>query len=188
MTLFSTLKWDFYVQALIPFCAWLFVYYAVRTKAPVISTQKAAGETIISILRTEMQARPGQKVKIYDLGSGWGGLCLAVAKSFPDAEIVGLEMAWPAWLFSFLRMKWSGLKNLRFRCCNFWKHDIGDGDVVLSYLGDAIQPPLAAKLREQHRPGRLVISNTFPLPKDWVPFQRVPTAAWLSKEILLYRQ
>jgi SAM-dependent methyltransferase len=178
----------FFVQGLIAVLAIAYAYYAWRTKVPLVFTQRAARNVILGLVREEMAARPGQKLKIYDLGAGLGGLCLVLAREFPDAEIVGLEMGWPIWAFAVLRGFLSLRKNVRFLQCDFWKHNISDGDIVLCYLGDVVMADLRDKLRRESRKGRLFISNTFPLPADWPPEQRIPIAAVLSKEILVYRQ
>jgi hypothetical protein len=163
-----------------------FVYYAIRTKIPLIPTQKAAREALLSVVRTEI--RPKQKVRIYDLGSGAGGLCLAVAKEFPNAEVIGLEMAWPIWLFACLRQKASRRKNVSFKLINFWKHDIGEADVVFFYLGDVVMKKMGDKLRRETRRGCLIVSNTFPLPPDWPILRRIRIPAKVSKDLYVYRQ
>jgi len=188
MHFLSGLSWGLYVQALVIACMVTFIYYTCRTKIPLVATQAAARNVILSILKTEIDARPGEKIKIYDLGSGLGGLCRTMAREFPGAGVIGIEMGWPIWLYARTRLILCPQKNLRFLCRDFWKHDIRDGDIVVFYLGDVVMSQMAEKLRRDARPNRLIISNTFPLPKDWAPIQRIPVAARLSKEIYVYRQ
>jgi SAM-dependent methyltransferase len=188
MGFLSGLHWELYVQALILICAVTFTYYTWRTKIPLVPTQAAARNAVMTVLQAEFEARLDKKIKIYDLGSGLGGLCRTIARRFPDAEVIGIEMAWPIWLFAFARLKLRPRKNLQFLFGDFWKYDISDGDIVVFYLGDVVMAMMAEKLRNEARPNRLIVSNTFPLPKDWAPIQRIPIAAWLSKEIFVYRQ
>lgn len=165
-----------------------YVYYCWRTKVPIFPTQGAARQAVVAAILAEAQSRPGQTLKIIDLGSGTGGLCRAVARALPAAQVTGYEIAWPAWLVSVVLGLWGRLHNLRFKCSNFWLDDISDADIVLCYLGIVVMPTLSEKLRHDRHPGRLIISNTFPLPNDWQPFQRIAVPASLSKQILLYRQ
>ena len=180
--------WDFYVEKLILILYLVFTYYALRTKIPLMPTQRAARKIILSVMQAEIASRPEQSIKFYDMGSGLGGLCFTIAKKFPQIDVVGLEMAWPAWLYSVVRQKLSRRNNVRFYCTNFWNHNISDGDIILFYLGYAVMQQMADKLRTEPRTNRLIISNTFPLPKDWEPTQKTPVTALLSKEIIVYRQ
>jgi precorrin-6B methylase 2 len=165
-----------------------YVYYVWRTKVPVVPTQAAAREVIIAAILAEVQRRNGQTLKIYDLGSGAGGLCLAAARAVPSAQVIGLELAWPAWAFSLVRQKLLGIRNLRYLRGDFWEYDISDGDIILSYLGIVIMQLLSEKLKREAREQRLIISNTFPLPTEWSPIQKIDVPAFLSKQVLLYRQ
>jgi len=186
----SSVDWFFVVQTLIPVCALTFVYYTIRAKTPPIHTQGAAQEVILRLIKEHLaqQPSPHEKIRIYDLGSGFGGLGLAVAKAFPEAEVVGYELAWPYWLVSCLRRVAQKQKNAHFYLGDFWKKDISDGDIILVYLRDVVMNELSDKLRREARPRRLVITNTFPLPADWTPFARIPIAAAVSKEVIVYRQ
>ncbi len=165
-----------------------FVYYTWRTKIPAVPTQQSARSVILDVIRQELQEHPRSQPVIYDLGCGWGGLCLTVAKEFPQAKVIGLELAWPALLVSWVRKLILGRRNFHILRRDFWRYDISNGDIVLCYLGDVVMADLRDKLRREPRANRLLISNTFPLPKDWQPLKRVAIPAVLSKEVIVYRQ
>lgn len=165
-----------------------YVYYCWRTRVPIVPTQAPARAEIVAAVQAEVAARPGEQLKLYDLGAGTGSLCLAIARAVPAVTVVGLELAWPAWGWSMLKQRWSRLRNLSFMRGDFWHHDISDGDIILCYLGVVVMPQLSGKLLHEPRANRLIISNTFHLPKEWQPFQRRSVPAMLSKEVLLYRQ
>lgn len=165
-----------------------FLYYAYRTKAPAIPSEDVARDAIISVIREEIASRNGGKVKICDMGSGLGGLCMAISKAFPEAEVAGLELAWPACLIAWFKKTLCLRGNLSFKCCDFWKHDIGEYDIVVCYLFDSFMRKLGPKLRNESRDNRLIISNTFPLPDDWTPIQRVPVTAKYCRGVIVYRQ
>ena len=167
--------------------ALVYAYYTWRTRVPIVTTQRAARKLIIDRLRRELAARPGETPTIVDLGSGLGGLALAVARAFPQARVIGREYAAPAWLYAEARRRLLGRRNLRFERCDFWTRDLADADIVLVYLGDVVMQHLSDKLRAEPRANRLILSNTFPLP-GWQPVERVAVPVRLSKEIIVYRQ
>lgn len=182
------MDWEFALHLTIAISGVTFVYYTWRTKIPAVPTQGSARAVILDVIRQELQENPRPQPVIYDLGCGWGGLCLAVAREFPQARVIGLELAWPALVISWLRKLVLGRRNLHIRRSDFWRHDISDGDIVMCYLGDVVMADVRDKLRREAKPGRMFISNTFPLPKDWAPFKRIPIPAVLSKEVIVYRQ
>lgn len=182
------MDWEFALHLTIAVSGVTFVYYTWRTKIPAVPTQKSARTVILNLISQELHEHPRPNPVIYDLGCGWGGLCLAVAKEFPQAKVIGLELAWPALIVCWLRKLVLGRRNWKILRRNFWRHDISDGDIILCYLGDVVMSDLRDKLRREARNGCLIISNTFPLPKDWPSLKRVPIPAVLSKEVIVYRQ
>lgn len=165
-----------------------YVYYCWRTSVPVVPTPATARQTIVQAIIEEAQQRQGQPLVILDLGSGTGGLCLDAARALPESQVIGLELAFPVWLWSVMRARWRRQKNVKFILTDLWDYDIGSATVIVTYLGIHLMPRLSEKLLQQPHPGRLIISNTFALPEEWKPFRVIPTPAMLSKKILLYRQ
>lgn len=105
---------------------------------------------------------------IYELGSGWGALAIAAAKEYPQAQIIAVELSpLPLWI-SKMRARIGGHKNIRFICGNFYDLDLGDADVVLTYLTINLLKELRPKLEAELKPGACVICNTFPV-EGWVP-------------------
>ena len=91
---------EFLFQLLVAITAITYVYYCWRTRVPIVPTQAPARAEIVAAVKAEVAARPGARLKIYDLGSGTGSLCMAVARAVPEADVVGMELAWPAWGWS----------------------------------------------------------------------------------------
>lgn len=90
-----------------------------------------------------------------DIGSGWGTICCAVAKTFPKATVIGLEKSIVPYLISYVR---------KSKRCTFLYRDFRDGlpegDVYYTYLY-----PGGMKSIEKHTPLRgMLISNAFALP------------------------
>lgn len=177
-----------WVHILLALSAGIYVYYTVTTKTPLMfPTQQAAIDAILELIKAKNTEYPDKSIKIYDLGSGAGGLALKLAKAFPQATVVGVEIAWPAWLYSYVRQKISRLENAHFILKNFMKVNVADGDVIIFYMTDARIEQMSEKLAKEGKRDSLIISNTFPLPAPWIPFQKISVQASVSKEIIAYR-
>lgn len=180
-----------------PLLAWLFCYYAWRTKvAPFVPTRQAALTAIQALITQEQTKTPHTQLIIYDLGCGIGGVCLALARAFPTAKIIGIELAWPLWFIASVRQKLSRHK-FQILYGNFYKHDLSKADILISYLSMAAMPALADKLRKnwlithptestRPKPNGLFISNSFPLPADWPATQTIPIHQGLSRILYVY--
>lgn len=107
---------------------------------------------------------PAPKV-IAELGSGWGGIALAAAKKYPQAQVIGFEGSPMPLLFSKLRAVCNPrVKNVTFIKKNFFEHDMHGVDVVLCYLSNPHMAQLEPKLHDELPLGAQVISSTFFMP------------------------
>jgi SAM-dependent methyltransferase len=177
-----------WVHILLALSAFVYVYYTVTTKTPLMfPTQQAAIDVMINLIKAEKCEHSNKSIKIYDLGAGAGGMALKLAKAFPQATVVGVEIAWPAWLYSWIRQKISKLGNVHFILSDFMKINVADGDVVLFYMTDASIGQMSKKLAKEGKKGSLIISNTFPLAEPWIPLEDIPVQASVSKKIIAYR-
>jgi predicted RNA methylase len=105
---------------------------------------------------------------IYELGCGWGPLVIDAAKTFPDAAVKGIEFSYLGAKFSKIRAKLQGLKNVEILRKDFFRHDLGDADVIVLYMLEYILGKLSPKFIEELKPGTIIVSNTFVIP-DWAP-------------------
>ena len=132
----------------------LFTY--VRTGAPPVpSERREIGEVITLLRRAGLPASP----KIYELGSGWGALALALAGAFPEARVVGIELSPLPWLIARWRAR--GVTNLEIRWADFHRVDLEDADAVAAYLMITPMVPLAQTLDRRLQPGTPVVTVTF---------------------------
>ncbi len=179
---------SFMIHIVLAFSVFIYVYYTVATKTPLMfPTQQAAIDVMIDLIKTEKNENPDKPIKIYDLGAGAGGVALKLAQAFPHATVVGVEIAWPAWLYARIRQKISKLGHVRFILSDFMNVNVADGDVMIFYMTDACMKQMSEKLAKEAKKGSLVISNTFPLPAPWTPLQKISVQASVSKEIIAYR-
>lgn len=111
---------------------------------------------------------PETEGKIYELGSGWGGLALKIAKKCPKSQVFAYDNALIPWLFSKGVEKFYPLPNLIFSRENFIKVSLNEAQVIICYLYPAIMVQLKKKFIEELKPGTLIISHTFAIP-NWSP-------------------
>lgn len=139
-----------------------FLFYlclAFVTGAPYVPSVSPTATAMIRLARIS----PGTTV--YDLGSGDGRLLLLAAGK--GARAVGFEINPFLVFWSTLKALFSPHKGVvKTIWKNFWKADISKADVVFVYLLPWRMEALEKKLKEELRPGALVVSNSFIFP-DW---------------------
>lgn len=101
---------------------------------------------------------------ILELGSGWGGLLISMAKKYPQREIVGFELSIMPWFTTLILIKALGLKNIKVCRQNFIKADIAGASVIFCYLFPAGMTALDDKLTGEDAWPEYLISNNFSLP------------------------
>ena len=102
--------------------------------------------------------KPG--MKIFDLGSGDGRLLRLAAEK--GARAIGFEINPFLVLFTKIKFIFSPYHNsVTVKWKNFWKSDLRDADVVFVYLLPWRMEKLEEFLKNQLKPGTLVISNSF---------------------------
>jgi len=101
---------------------------------------------------------------VYDLGSGWGGLVIPLAKKYPDRQIVGYEVSFVPWLVSVFFKKLFRLGNLEVYRKDFLQADLSSAEVLVCYLYTEGMRKIAKKLAAERRTDGFLISNNFALP------------------------
>jgi trans-aconitate methyltransferase len=127
-----------------------------RTGVPTISANRAETYDIVALLRT---AGIPESATIYELGSGWGTIALALAQAFPRATIKGIELS--PFPFFVSRLRAMRHKNVHFMRGNFYKFDLSDADAVACYLMMKPMPKLASFLDKSLAPDTPVVALTF---------------------------
>ncbi|MBI1216825.1 MAG: SAM-dependent methyltransferase [Alphaproteobacteria bacterium] len=122
-----------------------------------------------------------------ELGSGWGGIVIDLARRYPSCRIVGVEGSIFPYLFSRLRLMLPGApKNARVMHRNFFTVPLNDARVILCYLCNPLMAKLKPKFEKELPKGACVISSTFYVP-DWVPEKTIRVEKMWETEIFLYR-
>lgn len=124
---------------------------------------------------------------IYELGAGWGGLAIALARRFPDARIVATEVSPLPWAVCRLRRALFGPANLDVRFANVLSADLSDADLAVCFLCPPAMAKLAPRLSVALKPGALVLSNAFALP-GWTPIKEARVDDLHRSAVYLYRR
>ena len=119
-----------------------------------------------------------------DLGCGDGRVLRAAKKAY-DVKTLGFEVNPIAWVSA---------KVLNILSCrvvikreNFWLHDFSGTSVVFCYLFPDIMERLAVKLKDELRPGAVVVSCNFPFPRWNVHKTLKPGAGYKGDPVYIYR-
>jgi hypothetical protein len=147
-----------YAAALLFACAFCLSILAFHgfTGVPPLSSSAAEAADVVALLQ---QAGLAEKAVVYELGSGWGSLVIALARAFPEADIRGIEISpFPYWVS---RIRTRNMPNVLLRRANFYDCDLRDAQAVTSYLMISPMPKLAGFLDHMLAPGTPVVSLSF---------------------------
>lgn len=125
--------------------------------SPMMSSSKACQAMLTAI---ELP-RNGPLV---DLGSGWGTLVVAVARNYPQQQVIGYELSWFPWLISTVRKYSLGLDNLTLYRKDFNTAELRNASILFCYLFPEGMVTVQKKLHRERFSELLIVSNTFALP------------------------
>lgn len=142
---------------------------------------------VIERLREEAAIYGDKPFIILELGAAWGTLALAAARACPQAMVIGYDLAGAPLIVARLRAFFGGVKNVRFIKADFYKEDLSQGDIVLTYLTDNLMVKLGQKAQREMRPGTVFICNTFGI-RGWTPVRSDQGQNFLYKlKVYTYR-
>jgi trans-aconitate methyltransferase len=162
--------------------------YTLRTGISPMPTLPAMRRTLLAALPSPAALHGA----VYELGAGWGTLALPLARRYPGARVVAVELSPLPWAVCRLRARLAGLHNLAVRRADFLRAPprgvaLGDAALVLCYLDPGNMARLRPKLEAELPAGALVVSSTFAVP-GWQA-QAVHTAPDLHRNPLyVYRR
>ena len=116
-------------------------------------SHRLARETILRLVPEDTEI-------IVDLGSGWGGMLMSLARAFPNSKIIGYECSWFPFLWSrcFCR-----LPNIFIYREDFLRVLAPKSSVLICYLCPRGMENLSKEYKGR---GHVLISHTFALPNN----------------------
>lgn len=112
--------------------------------------------------------------KIYELGSGWGGIAFLLAKRYPNCTVEAYELSFIPYLFSKIVHLFYSCPNLHIYRKNFFSELFSDATLIYCYLYSGAMIKLEEKFKEELQEGTIVVSNTFTIP-GWSPYLTITT-------------
>jgi SAM-dependent methyltransferase len=104
------------------------------------------------------------RARVLDAGCGTGDGLRALERAYPDAELTGIERAWPlVWL-----ARARAPVGARVRQGDLWAEDWSGYDLVYLFQRPETMPRAAAKAAADMQPGAWLVSLEFAVP-DWAP-------------------
>jgi len=128
-----------------------------RSRVPLYLSNADTATAVAALL-------PEQGCSMLDLGCGDGRLLGKLAAARPDCHFAGIEHAPIPWLLAKLLNL--AHRNVHIRYGDFWQQDLGKFDVVYAFLSPSPMNRLAGKAEAEMETGKLLISNSFPIPEQ----------------------
>lgn len=157
---------------------WNAYFLLVNRGAPNIKTAPAIRKKILELLDKDMaekskilEANDGAQTPytIIDPGCGNGNFAIQIAKAFPNARIIGLEISPVAILRCKLNKKLAGIDNVEFIRTDMFEFDYSQADAIIMFQHTYFMERMGQAFNDKARPGTLITSNKFPLGAGWEP-------------------
>lgn len=132
------------------------LYTTLKTGLPYVTTPQWA----IDWLTSNLQLTTSDFV--YELGCGDARVLAALAKKFPDAKFIGIEIQWWPYLLALWRTR--SLENVTITHGDFLRTELSPATLVYGFYITVMAPKVGAKLVQDLRPGARAISYGFALP------------------------
>jgi methyltransferase family protein len=124
---------------------------------------------------------------IYELGSGWGGLAIALARRYPNCCVIGVENSPIPFLYSLLHTRISGLPNLHLHWKNIQEESLENPSLIVCYLHTGAMRRLKSKLEQDLHGDTWIVSNTFSF-HGWDAVRTVEIHDLYHSRIYVYRK
>ncbi len=124
---------------------------------------------------------------VHELGAGWGGLALALARHCPRAQVVAWERSPLPWLVLWARQRLARLPNLEVRRADLFAAPLEQAVGVVCYLFPGAMAQLEPALRTSAPPRAFVVTHTFGL-RGWKAEQTRVVDDLYRTPVYLYRR
>jgi hypothetical protein len=162
------------------FIALVLVFWnASSERVPLYLTNRHTWEALAGQL-------PKGKTKFIDIGCGVGGTLTYLANACPQAHISGIESAPIPYALAWLRIRFSGLRNITLLYGDFWKHNLEGYDLAYVFLSPTPMGALYEKAKSEMQHGAALISNSFAVP-DHLPDETLNIEDRRQTQLLIWR-
>lgn len=135
--------------------------YAWISLAPWVPTYKKDLERVNKIA----DLKPGDT--FVEIGCGNGRVCTYIANKNPKSQVIGIELAFPFYLFTKIRTCLLGPDNLKIIFKDGLKYNINNVDVLYVYgLIKTVNNQIKNKVVKEMKKGSKLISYVFAI-NDW---------------------
>lgn len=169
-----------FVLAMSVFIAGSIVYSSLKNGITPMPTSNKVKRHLMTLLDQEIIHS-----RIYDLGSGWGTLAVALADKYGDCCVTGFENSMVPYLVSLLRSRRAHHRNLTIARENFFNQPLNDADLVVCYLYPGAMEKLKIKFENELKVNTVVVSNTFAIP-SWLPVKKIVVDDLYRTHLYLY--
>ncbi len=149
----------------------------VKGDVPLFLSSTSVADALSAIIGQE------NALTFADLGAGIGSVVAPLAEK-QGIRADAWERAPLPWLICAWRCR--KLPTVSVKRTNLWRSDLAHYDVVFAFLSPAVMVALGEKVRREMRPGKLLVSSSFPIP-DWEPESIVHVADSRNTILFCYR-
>lgn len=149
---------EIFVAVIVSLTVISIVWFTLKTG---ISPMPSSAKTRSAILKLSEQAPEGP---VIDLGSGWGTLLFALARKYPDRQIIGYELSWLPYLFSCICKILFRMHHIQIIRADFLSAHLPETALLISYLHPQGMHDLKERLSQLQLNQTMLISSTFALP------------------------
>ncbi len=157
---------------------------------PNLGSAKAIRSKVVQEFIEHMKKTQNTAPIIYDIGCGYGYVTRDLARSMPNAKIIGIEVNKISYWRAIITSKIVGIKNTHYINKNFHDVDLSNADGLYMFLLGRLMGQIRGKLEQDLKKGTIVISNKFAINGDWQPLKiiDVTTIAPSQKTIYIYER
>lgn len=162
------------------------IYFDKKLGVPTCHTSARARRAILDFIPSEAPSTAAP-LHIVEMGSGWGGVAMAIARARPHSRVVGIEYSIFPFLISIFRKKLNpALKNLEFVRADFFNYSLKNASIVVCYLLVPMLERLRGKFLAELPADACIISNNYLMP-GWTAEKTIEVNGLIDdKRVSLY--
>jgi len=152
-------------------------FIAVAGGSPAVNTPLPLAKEILSL------AKISKKDIVYDLGCGSGNFLVSAAEDF-GAKAIGYEIS-PYWFILTKLRSYRYHRHFKVNFASMYEANINEATIIVIYLLPKTLISLFNKLKNETRPGTIIVSRGFPLP-GWQPIKKM-TVGKVKTRVFIYQ-